>query len=142
MIADLEQILVELQHEHRSMTNFDHQSHAFVLFCLKNQIRCDKVHQNCCLVSIREQKALDMPRRRLLTSISLSSDIKILWVIDSSWLIQESPGWKPGWYLDMSLLGKKQLNISLKITLSNILPQIGDKETGRQFLLLCLLLFL
>ena len=52
-------------------------------------------------------KKLDMPRRRLLTSISLSSDIKILWVIDSSSLIQESPGWKPGWYLDMSLLGKK-----------------------------------
>ena len=45
--------------------------------------------------------------------------------------MQESPGWKPDWFLEMSLLVEKQINISLKISLSNVLPQIGSKETGR-----------
>ena len=34
-----------------------------------------------------------MPKKTLLTSNPLSKDAKISWVIDNSWLIQESPGW-------------------------------------------------
>ena len=52
-----------------------------------------------------------MSKKTLLTPNPLSKDVKISWVIDNSWLMQESPGWKP-------------------ISLSNILPQIGSKETG------------
>ena len=43
-------------------------------------------------------KALDMSKKTLLTSNPLSKDVKILWAIDNSWLIQESRGWKPGWF--------------------------------------------
>ena len=46
-------------------------------------------------------KILDMSKKTLLTSKSLSKDIKMLWVIKNSWLIQESPGWKPDWFLEM-----------------------------------------
>ena len=42
-----------------------------------------------------------MSKKTLLTSKSLSKDIKMLWVIKNSWLIQESPGWKPDWFLEM-----------------------------------------
>ena len=56
-------------------------------------------------------KALDMSRKALLTSNPSSKDIKISWVIDNSWLIQESPGWRPDWILEMSLLAEKQINI-------------------------------
>ena len=66
-----------------------------------------------------------MSKKTLLTSNPVSKNVKILWVIDKSWLIQESPGWEPDWFLEMSLLAKKQVNISLKISLSNILPKIG-----------------
>ena len=72
-----------------------------------------------------------MSKEILLTSNPLSEDVKILLVTDNSWLIQESPGWKPDWFLELRLLAEKQINISLKISLSNILPQIGSKETGR-----------
>ena len=72
-----------------------------------------------------------MSKKTLLTSNTLSKDVKILWVIDNSWLIQESPGQKPDGLLEMSLLAEKQLNISLKINLPNILPQIGSKDIGR-----------
>ena len=46
-------------------------------------------------------KVLDMSKKTLLTSKSLSKDIKMLCVIKNSWLIQESPGWKPDWFLEM-----------------------------------------
>ena len=35
-------------------------------------------------------KALNMSKKTLLTSSPISNDVKILWVIDNSWLIQES----------------------------------------------------
>ena len=72
-----------------------------------------------------------MSKTTLLTSNPLSKDVKILWVIDNSWLMQESPGWKPDWFLELSLLAEKQINISLQISLSITLPQIGSKETGQ-----------
>ena len=30
------------------------------------------------------------------------------WIIDNSWSIQKSPGWKPDWFLEMRLLAEKQ----------------------------------
>ena len=45
-----------------------------------------------------------MSKETLLTYNPLSKDVKILWVIDNSWLIQESREWTPGWFLGMSLL--------------------------------------
>ena len=85
-----------------------------------------KISPSCQTLS----KALDMSKETLLTSDPLSKDVKISWVIDNSWLMQESPGWKPDWFLQMTLLAEKLINISLKITLSNILLQIESKETG------------
>ena len=52
-------------------------------------------------------KALDMSKKTLLISNPLSEDVKISWVIDNSWLIQEFPGWKPDWLLETSLLAEK-----------------------------------
>ena len=52
-------------------------------------------------------KALDMSKKALLTSNPLSKGVKISWVIDNRWLMQESPGWKPDWALEMSLLAEK-----------------------------------
>ena len=48
-----------------------------------------------------------MSKKTLLTSNPLSKEVKILWVIDNSWLMQESPSWKPHWLLEMSLLAEK-----------------------------------
>ena len=52
-------------------------------------------------------KTLDMSKKTLLTSNPLSQDVKISWVIDNSWLLQESSGWKSDWFLEMSLLAEK-----------------------------------
>ena len=48
-----------------------------------------------------------MSKKTLGTSNPLLKDVKISWVIDSSWLMQESPGWKPDCFLEMSLLAEK-----------------------------------
>ena len=52
-------------------------------------------------------KALDMSKKTLLTSNPLSKDVKISWLIDNSWLMQESPGWKLDWFLERRLLAEK-----------------------------------
>ena len=52
-------------------------------------------------------KALDISKKKLLTSNSLSKVVKVSWVIDKTSLMQESPGWKPDWFLDMSLVAEK-----------------------------------
>ena len=52
-------------------------------------------------------KALDMSKKALLTFDPLSKDVEISWVIDNSWLMQESPSWKRDWFLEMSLLAEK-----------------------------------
>ena len=41
------------------------------------------------------------------------------------------PGWNLDWFAETRLLEIKNLNISLKTSLSKILPQIGSKETRR-----------
>ena len=43
----------------------------------------------------------------LLPPNPLSKDVKTLWVIDRSCLIQESLGWKLRWFLEMNLLAEK-----------------------------------
>ena len=62
-----------------------------------------KISPSCQTLS----KAFDMSKKTLLTSNSLSKDIKISWVIDNSWVIQGPPGWKPDWFLEMKLLAEK-----------------------------------
>ena len=42
-------------------------------------------------------KALDMSRKTPLTSIPLSKDWYISWVIENSWLIHKCPALKPDW---------------------------------------------
>ena len=69
-----------------------------MLFCVNLKIR---------LACQTLSKGLDMSKKTRLTSNPLSKDVKISWVIDNSWLIQESPGWKPDWFLEMSLLTEK-----------------------------------
>ena len=76
-------------------------------------------------------KALGRSEKTLLTSNPLSKDVKTLCVIDNIWLIQESLGSKPDWFLEMSLLAEKMLSSLLKISLSDYLLQIGSKETER-----------
>ena len=56
-------------------------------------------------------KALDMSKKALLTSNSLLKDLKILQLIDNSWLIQESLGWKPNWFLEIqTFIGNEKLD--------------------------------
>ena len=74
-----------------------------------------------------------MFKKTLLTFNPLSKYVKIYWVIDNSWLMQESPGWKPDWLLEMKLLAEKWINISLKISLSNVLPQTEIKKLVDNF---------
>ena len=87
------------------MTNFGN-----TLFLIVYKIRSDvkKFTRNVVLFQFEINpivpdisKILDMSKKTLLTSKSLSKDIKMLWVIKNSWLIQESPGWKPDWFLEM-----------------------------------------
>ena len=54
-----------------------------------------KISPSCQTLS----KALNMSEKILLTSNPLSKDVKVSWLIGNSWLIQESPGWKPDWIL-------------------------------------------
>ena len=74
--------------------------------------------------------AFDMSRKTPQTSYLSSSDACIPWVIDKSWLIQESPGLKPDWFVEIRWFVMKKLNISLYKRRSNIFPQIGRSEIG------------
>ena len=47
-----------------------------------------------------------MSKKTLLTSNPLSKGAKILLVIDNNWLIQESPGSKPDWFLKKFINGE------------------------------------
>ena len=55
----------------------------------------------------------------------------ILWVIDKSWVIQESPDLKPDWFEKIKLFSKRNLNVPLNISVSSIFPRIGSNETRR-----------
>ena len=50
-----------------------------------------------------------------------------------SWIVVESPGWKPDWLLLMRLREFKLLYICLKIILWNFSPQLGSRNMGLQF---------
>ena len=56
-------------------------------------------------------KVLDMSKKTLLTSNPLLKDLKILRLIDNSWLIQESLGWKPNWFSEIQIfIGNEKLD--------------------------------
>ena len=44
-----------------------------------------------------------MSKETVLTSNPLTKDVKLSWVIDNSWLIQKSSGWKSDWFLEKNL---------------------------------------
>ena len=48
-----------------------------------------------------------MYKKTLLISNDYQKDVKISWVIDNSWLIQKSPGWKLAYFVETSLLVEK-----------------------------------
>ena len=79
----------------------------------------------------------EISRKTLLTLRPLSKEPYILWVIDNSWLMQESPILNPDWLEEMSLFSLRNWNISLNIDLSSIFPQICSSDTGRQALFQC-----
>ena len=54
--------------------------------------------------------------------------------MDNNWLMEESPGLNTDWFSEIRFFSSKKLNISLKINLSKISPQIGSNETGGSFL--------
>lgn len=68
-------------------------------------------------------KALKMSKETFLISNLLPKDVKIPCVVDKSQLMLESPDRKSYWFLEISLLAEKQLNVSLKVRFLNILPQ-------------------
>ena len=68
-----------------------------------------------------------MSKKTLLTSNPL---IKMLWVIDNSCLIQESPGLKLDFFLEINLLMEEKSTFLLKIIVSETLQITGSKETG------------
>ena len=86
-----------------------------------------KMIPSCYILS----NAFEISRKTLLTSRRSSKELYISWVIDNSWLMQETPGLKPDWLEEMSLFSIKKSNISLNINLSRIFPQIGGSDTGR-----------
>ena len=49
-------------------------------------------------------------------------------MIERSWLIQESSGLKPDWFLDIKLFSMKNSNILSYNNLSKILPAIGSND--------------
>ena len=73
-------------------------------------------------------KALDMSRKNIhLTSYSsmlLSKEVKISWVIDSSSFIEASPALKPGSFGEIRLLSKKYFNMLSNMIRSKIMLQI------------------
>ena len=87
-------------------------------------------------------KNLDMSKKTLLISNPLSKDVKISWVIDNSWLTQESPAWKPDWFLEMSLIAfspylsknvssservKPRFLVTFNIIINHFFPEISLK---------------
>ena len=67
-------------------------------------------------------KAFDMSRNTRLTSMTLSKEVKISWMIDRSWLLQGSPGLNPDYFGEIRLLCNKYFNmLSYMISPKNIL---------------------
>ena len=62
-----------------------------------------KVTSRCQTLS----KALDMPKKTFLTFRLSSNILQISLVIDNRWLMRESPGLKPDWFVVISLYAEK-----------------------------------
>ena len=75
------------------------------------------------------KRFFEISRKTPLTS-NPHQDLHISWVLDKSWLIQESSGLEPGWFEEIKLFSIRNLNISLNISLSNIFLQIERNDTG------------
>ena len=77
--------------------------------------------------------AFYISRKTLLTLSPRSKDSYISWVIDISWLMQESPCFKPACFDKIIISSIKKLKMSLNINLSRIFPQIDINDTARSF---------
>ena len=75
--------------------------------------------------------AFEISRNTLLTSRPSSKELYLSWVINNSWLIQESPRSKPAWLVKISQFSIKNSNISLNINLSRIFPNIFSSDIRR-----------
>ena len=96
-----------------------HSSLSFIPFCFNLYIS-----PSCHTLS----KALDMSRNTPLTSKPLSKEVKISWVIDRSWFMQESSGLNLDYFGVITLLRKKYFNMLSYIIRSKILEEerMGD----------------
>ena len=56
-------------------------------------------------------------RKTSFTSNPSSKDLYILWYIKKGWLIQEFPGFKPDWFLEIKLFPIRNLDISFNTSL-------------------------
>ena len=65
-----------------------------------------------------------------------------MWVIDKSWLMQESSGLKLDWCWDIRSFSKKNPSVLLNINRSKIFLHIGSKDIGRYLFERCLSFFL
>ena len=72
----------------------------------------------------------------------VSKTVSISWTMDSSWFTQESLAWKSDWWANSKLCSSRCLKRESNISLLNIFPQMGNRETGLQLLINCLSLFL
>ena len=100
-----------------SKKSFGHLIPLFVFGVLKNLLKDTtgfqiyhyglifRINPSCQTLS----KAFDMSKNTPLTSRSLPNDWYILWVIETSWFMQESPGRKPEWLDDNKLFSFKNL---------------------------------
>ena len=85
--------------------------------------------------------AFTMSRNTPRTSYPSSNDAYISWVIDKSWLMQEPPGLKPDWFVEIRWFVMRKLNISLYNIHSNISQHIDRNEIGRYIASVCLSFF-
>ena len=96
-----------------------HSSLFFIPFCFNLYIS---------LLYHTLSKALDMSRKNIhltsYSSMSLSKEVKISWVIDSSSFIEASPALKPGSFGEIRLLSKKYFNMLSYMIRSKIMLQI------------------
>ena len=94
------------------------------------------------LLCQNSSNAFEILQKTPFTSNPSSKDLYILWLINKTWLIQESSGLKPDWFEEIKLFSLRNLNISLNISHSNIFLQIGSNKTDLYFLKHCLSPFL
>ena len=68
-------------------------------------------------------------KKNPLTSQPSSNDLYISWVIDKSWLMQESSGLKPDWFWDIKSFSMRKENFLLYNNLPKTFPHIRRRKT-------------